>query len=260
MIDALLELPSHVRSRLVSALQSGLLAPPYTATSMQSALGIARDSVESVEALRQLANAGVAPAIIAMWIQSVEAASARVSRPDLVWSGPEVPGVHARDTRRVFEQLASTAEQSLWISTYAYFDGPRAFDLLARQMDVKPELRVTLLLNIQRQRGDTTAADSLVRKFADAFWGSDWPGGSRPQLYYDPRALELGGPSGVLHAKAVVADDEAVFVTSANLTEAAFDRNIELGVLVRDRTLAASVIAHFGQLIERGLIRPLPGA
>jgi hypothetical protein len=37
-------------------------------------------------------------------------------------------------------------------------------------------------------------------------------------------------PLAVLHAKAVVADDEAVLVTSANLTEAALDRNIELGV------------------------------
>jgi hypothetical protein len=32
----------------------------------------------------------------------------------------------------------------------------------------------------------------------------------------------------VFHAKAVIADDEAVFVTSKNLTEDALDRNIEL--------------------------------
>jgi phosphatidylserine/phosphatidylglycerophosphate/cardiolipin synthase-like enzyme len=77
-------------------------------------------------------------------------------------------------------------------------------------------------------------------------------------VFYDPRALEQEGPSGVLHAKAVVTDDEAVFVTSANLTEAALDRNIELGLLVRDRTLAASVSSHFRGLIDRGLLRPLP--
>ncbi len=72
--------------------------------------------------------------------------------------------------------------------------------------------------------------------------------------------LELGGPAGVLHAKAVVADDEAVFVTSANLTEAALDRNIEVGLLVRDRALAAAVSSHFRVLIDRGLLRPLPMA
>src|SRR6266550_3065515 len=120
-----------------------------------------------------------------------------------------------------------------------------AFEVLARRMDAKPELRATLLLNIQRKRGDTTAPDHLVRRFTDRFWGTDWPGMSRPSVYYDPRSLELDGPAGVLHAKAVVMDDEVVFITSANLTEAALDRNIEIGLLVRDRPLAASVSHHF---------------
>ena len=68
----------------------------------------------------------------------------------------------------------------------------------------------------------------------------------------------MAGPGGVLHAKAVVADDEAVFVTSANLTEAALDRNIEVGLLVRDRALAATLSSHFRGLIDRELLRPLP--
>ena len=57
-----------------------------------------------------------------------------------------------------------------------------------------------------------------------------------------------------------MADDEAVFVTSANLTEAALERNIELGLLVRDRALAASVSSHFRALIDQGLLSPLPAA
>ena len=49
-------------------------------------------------------------------------------------------------------------------------------------------------------------------------------------------------------------------MTSANLTEAAFDRNIELGLLVRDRTLAATTLMHFRTLIEKNLRRRLPAA
>ena len=75
---------------------------------------------------------------------------------------------------------------------------------------------------------------------------------------YDPRSIELDGPAGVLHAKAVVADGESVFTTSANLTDAALDRNIELGVLIRDRALAASVTSHFQGLIDREVLNPLP--
>ena len=47
-------------------------------------------------------------------------------------------------------------------------------------------------------------------------------------------------------------------MTSANLTEAALERNIELGLLVRDRALAATVVCHFQALVDRGLLCPLP--
>ena len=148
-----------------------------------------------------------------------------------MWSGPEVPGLHARDTRRVYEELLGSAQRSIWASTYAFFDGPKAFEILARRMDATPALRATLLLNIQRKGGDTNVSEQLVRRFAEHFWKTDWPGSSRPNVFYDPRALDADGPAGVLHAKAVVADDEAIFITSANLTEAALDRNIELGAM-----------------------------
>ena len=62
----------------------------------------------------------------------------------------------------------------------------------------------------------------------------------------------------MLHAKAVVVDDEAVLVTSANLTGSALDHNIEIGLLARDRTLAATVTTHFRTLIEQALLKPLP--
>ena len=246
MIDALLDLPAHLRERLASALESGLLAAPYSAASLRSVLGIGEGGEDVVGALLELERLGICRAGCRRLDPDRRARpTSRTPRPDLVWSGPEVPGLHARDTRRVYEELLGSAERSIWASTYAFFDGPKAFEVLARRMDARPALRVTLLLNIQRKRGDTTAADQLVRRFADRFWRTDWPGASRPKVFYDPRALELDGPGGVLHAKAVVADDEAVFVTSANLTEAAFDRNIELGLLVRDRALAASVSSHF---------------
>jgi phosphatidylserine/phosphatidylglycerophosphate/cardiolipin synthase-like enzyme len=208
--------------------------------------------------LLELGRLGISGPAAAAWLRTIAQAASRTPRPDLVWSGPEVPGLHARDTRRVYEELLGSAKRSIWASTYAFFDGPRAFEVLARRMHSMPALRVTLLLNIQRQRGDTTASEQLVRRFTDHFWKTDWPGSSRPSVFYDPRALDPEGPGGVLHAKAVVADDEVVFVTSANLTEAALDRNIELGVLIRDRALALTVGGYFRSLIDRDLLKPLP--
>lgn len=260
MIEALRDLASHLRKRLIGALQTGILTTPYSGNSLRSVLGT-QEGVDGITAaLLELEHLGISGPAAAAWIRTVGEAASRTPRPDLVWSGPEVSGLHARDTRRVFEELLGSAERSVWASTYAFFDGPRAFKVLAERMDERTNIGVTLLLNIQRKRGDTTAADQLVRRFADRFWTTDWPGSFRPRVFYDPRALEFEGPAGVLHAKAVVVDDEVAFVTSANLTEAALDRNIELGLLVRDQALAASISTYFRTLIEKGLLLPLPAA
>jgi len=258
MSDILLDLPSHLRNRLSSALESGLLGPSPTLASLRSVLGNREDTEGLAAALVELGRLGISGPAAAAWLRTLDRATASTRKPDLVWSGPEAPGLHARDTRRVYEELLGSAEHSIWASTYAFFDGPKAFEVLARRMETTPALRVTLLLNIRRKRGDTTASDELVRRFADRFWKTDWPGSSRPSVFYDPRALDLEGPGSVLHAKAVVADDEAVFITSANLTEAALDRNIELGVLMRDRAIALAVGGYFRNLIDRDLLKPLP--
>jgi phosphatidylserine/phosphatidylglycerophosphate/cardiolipin synthase-like enzyme len=258
MIEALLDLPSHLRERLASALESGFLSPSPTPASLRSVLGNPEGAEDIVASLLELRRLDISGPAAAAWLRTITQVAARTRKPDLVWSGPQVPGLHARDTRRVYEELLGCAERSIWASTFAFFDGPRAFEVLARRMESRPALRVTLLLNIQRQKSDTTISEQLVRRFADHFWKTDWPGSSRPSVFYDPRALEPEGPDGVLHAKAVVADDEAVFITSANLTEAALDRNIELGVLIHDRAFALTVAGYFRGLIDHDLLKPLP--
>jgi hypothetical protein len=258
VIDALLDLPFHLRERLASALETGLLGPSPTPTALGSVLGSREGPENLIASLLELGRIGISGPAAAVLLRAIARAEARAPKPDLVWSGSEVPGLHARDTRRVYEELLGCAERSIWASTYAFFDGPKAFEVLARRMESRSTLRVTLLLNIQRQRGDTTTSDQLVRRFADHFWKTDWPGSSRPSVFYDPRALDPEAPGGVLHAKAVVADDQAVFITSANLTGAALDRNIELGVLLRDRALALTVSGYFRSLIDRDLLEPLP--
>ena len=259
MIDDLLVLPSHLRERLATALETGVLPLPPPPAALQAVLGFRRDLDRIGVVLGVFAEWGLNGPAAAAWLRAAAKVESRMPKPDLVWSGPEVPGLFARDTRQVYDQLLGAATHSLWVSTYAFFDGPKAFDVLARRMDDLPDIEVVLLLNIQRKRGDTSTREDLVRRFATRFWSVDWPGARRPRVYYDPRALEPDGPGGVLHAKAVVADGEALFMTSANLTEAALDRNIELGMLVRDRALAHTVIGYFQGLIDRDRLLLLPG-
>ena len=251
MSRTLANLPAQVRKRLEAALRLGVLAPPYTAVAVRSALGRAEDSEAIAAALRADTDAGGSAGERAAWLRGFEAMERRVPVPDLVWSGPKVPGLHTRDTRRVHEELLGNAERSIWAATYVV-DGPRAFGTLAKRMDERPRLEATLLLNIERGRGDTTAPEPLVRRFAERFWRKEWPGARRPRVFYDPRPLGPKGATGVLHAKAVVVDDERVFVTSANLTRGG------AGPQHRDRAAGpgpgrsrSGVTSHFRGLIER---------
>jgi phosphatidylserine/phosphatidylglycerophosphate/cardiolipin synthase-like enzyme len=264
MIEGLLALPSRLRVALIEALESGYLALPCSPAALAHALG-ARDVPQSAsEALERLQGQGASALVIAAWLRSLEAARAEVRSPELVWTGPAVQGLHARDTRQVYEQLFRSAERRLWVSSYAYFDGPRAFDLLARRMDQCPGLEVTLLLNLQspRQELERVEPEELITRFSQRFWKHAWPGQRRPEVFFDPRVLERSpdrsSPAGLLHAKAVLADDRWVFITSANLTAAAWDQNIELGLLTEEPPLAAQIARHFEILIARKLLVRLP--
>jgi hypothetical protein len=61
-------------------------------------------------ALQELEQLGIVGHGAAAWIRMSDAIEQRTAKPDLVWSGPEVSGVHARDTRQVFEELLSSAK------------------------------------------------------------------------------------------------------------------------------------------------------
>jgi phosphatidylserine/phosphatidylglycerophosphate/cardiolipin synthase-like enzyme len=258
VIEPLLALPANMRERLISALEGGYITPPYSAVALRQLLGDSVDCASLSALLGDLDGQGVGGPAVAFAINLAERTLAAVPRADLVWSGPEVAGLHARDTRRVYEELVAGAERSLWICAYTYYDGPKAFKSLAQRIDAMPGLQATLLLNIQRRHDNHATSDELVRKFAERLWKKDWPGSRQPDVFYNPQSLDPEGSGGVLHAKAIIADDESAFVTSANLTEAAFDRNIEVGVLTRDRAIAASLSKHFRVLIDQGLLLPLP--
>ncbi len=61
-------------------------------------------------------------------------------------------------------------------------------------------------------------------------------------------------PDAKLHAKAVIVDGRDVLLTSANMTNAAYDKNIELGVLCRGGGVARQVQRHFDGLIATGVL------
>jgi phosphatidylserine/phosphatidylglycerophosphate/cardiolipin synthase-like enzyme len=189
-------------------------------------------------------------------------AAARADRPpiedviDIVTTGPNLAGVANRDTRLVVTDLFRAAQKSVLIAGYAVYQGQKVFEVLAARMSEVPDLEVRMHLDIQRGR-DTSAASEIERRFAKRFRETQWPAGARlPVVYYDPRSLEMdAGNLASLHAKCVVVDRSTVFVSSANFTEAAQEKNIELGLMLRSLIVADRICRFFEQLVSADLLK-----
>ena len=75
------------------------------------------------------------------------------------------------------------------------------------------------------------------------------------EVYHWPvekRERNQAGRPGKLHAKVAIIDDTAL-ISSANLTDDAFNRNLEVGLLVKNPGLLASAKNHFESLIALGI-------
>jgi phosphatidylserine/phosphatidylglycerophosphate/cardiolipin synthase-like enzyme len=177
---------------------------------------------------------------------------------ELVWSGPDAgAGAITRDQAVLIRQLVERAERRLLLTTYAFYNGPfikELFQLIRERMMALPALHVRMVCNIQRERGDTSTPEALIRKFQQQTWSRLWPEPPAPALLFDPRSLSLQGERAVCHVKAVVADQE-VLVTSANLTDAAQLTNFELGLHLGSSVHADDVWDHFDRLIQQGLLQ-----
>ncbi|MDP2957605.1 MAG: DISARM system phospholipase D-like protein DrmC [Longimicrobiales bacterium] len=261
MIGVLSELPRPALLGLADGLGSGRVVPPYDTRHV--AAHVPTHLVGDICAtLDSLHADGMSPGHIALLLRTLAEERGRVqARSDsteLVWSGPEVPGMRSRDTSVVAREMFRRAERDVLLATYAVDAGTKARAVLGGlcdRMEEKPNLRVRLFINVPRKFGDQAPAAELVREFAERFRTSIWPGGRLPEVFYDPRSLAIGGSDRAsLHAKCVIVDAKVAFVTSANLTDAAHARNIEAGVLVSDPAFARGLASQFETLVERGLL------
>lgn len=214
--------------------------------------------------MRHAEGLGISHAAMLLRLLAEERRSTQTAadRAQLVWSGTEVAGAVTRDSAVVVQELFRTARHSVLVASFAVDHGEKAavlFGTLARRMDAEPGLEVRFFVNIHRKHGDSTSSSDLVRQFSETFRHQIWPGQRLPAVYYDKRSLEVATDNrACLHAKCVVVDGERALITSANFTEAAHTRNIEVGVLLADSEVATALRAQFEALVGCGLLCRLP--
>jgi cardiolipin synthase len=167
---------------------------------------------------------------------------------ELLWAGPTPPiQIPARRIDQVFYDLIDSATREILLVTFAAYNVPRLIDGLTRA--ISRGVNVQLILEFEETSQGQLSMDAL-NAFPEIIR-------QRSSIYYwplDQRERNGRGRPGKLHAKAAVIDNQAI-LSSANLTDDAFTRNLELGVLVSDEEFLQRIKCHFGTLCENGTLR-----
>ena len=162
---------------------------------------------------------------------------------ELVWTGPTTSAVPVRQTDTVLVQLLGEAVREILLVSFVAHAVPSVVDALnaAAQRGVE----ITVVLERSVAMGGRVSGDSVerIRRAVPS---------ARPYVW--AAEPDASGFRGAIHAKCAVIDAVSCLVTSANLTSAALERNMELGVLLRGGRLPRRLAEHFRALIERRVL------
>ena len=236
--------PAELRS-IAEQVRQGRVSIPFTPTSLTRLIP-PQHALELTRALNELLSPEGCLDTLA---QFREASAPLSSELEIVTTGNQDSAGNTRKTAVVIENLFRDAQTRVLISGYNIFDGKSVLATLLDRMRAVPSLQVELFLNLDRSPED------FLKLFRNAHWPRDIP---IPPIYYHPLSLDRTQQTkAVLHSKCVVVDGKRVFLTSANLTEAAYQRNIELGVLLTDASVARQIEEFFRGLVNERTLVPL---
>ncbi len=197
-------------------------------------------------------------AIIEAVLQTRERASNLALSQTLVVTGPEIENTEVLKTGSRFIEVVQHAKRELMLATFALYQGDQILAPIHQTMAQNPGLEVTLILNVPRKYGDTTLTEQVVEAYRREFLSKHWPWELRPKVYHFPASLHLkASERASMHCKFVLADEERCFITSANFTEAAQNRNIEVGIEVSGSYEPKALSSYFKALIKREVLCPL---
>lgn len=199
---------------------------------------------------------GLKASLHATWAEAAAAlmaidqlASSPAPAINIVWTGPASSSFTARRIDQFLYDLVAGAKRRILLVTFAAYRIHRLTEGLKAAH--ARGVQVTMLLETEDDSDGQLSFDA-VKAF-----------GSLPikeiELLQWPRTARennAAGRPGKLHAKCAVVDD-TILVGSANLTDDAFNRNMEMGLTTSDPRLADQVVAHFRELQSLGVIQPI---
>jgi cardiolipin synthase len=229
----------HVRALVMVYRCADQFTPAWAAKTKQSVPAPHHHEVDRLNRA-WAAVPSLAGGAIAVALESVQSAQCLADVPvvEVVVTGPDSLAAPVRLTSEVVRQLIDQATKRVTMISYAAYQMPSIIGAL--DAAVSRGVAVRLILE-SAEKLDGGGGAHAYAKFRTYHWPID----------------RREPPDARLHAKAVIIDSRDVLLTSANMTSAAYDKNIELGVLCRGGGVARQVQSHFDALIARGVLAPV---
>ena len=165
------------------------------------------------------------------------------SDTELVWTGPSSELVAIRKTEQALLQVINAARVRLFLTSFVAYDVASIMAALAKAVD--RGVALSMLLESSDKHGGGVSIDGIARmrqalpSARAYFWkdkGDDFAGGK-------------------VHAKVAVCDEELCFISSANLTGHAMEKNMEAGILVRGGALPRTLHRHLEALVTIKIVQ-----
>ena len=165
------------------------------------------------------------------------------SDTELVWTGPSSELVATRKTEQALLQVINAARDKLFLTSFVAYDVPSIMATLAKAAERGVDL--SMLLESSDKHGGSVSYDGIAR-MREALPSA--------RVYFWKNKDE-GFEGGKVHAKVAVCDEKLCFVSSANLTGHAMEKNIEAGVLFRGGHLPVTLHRHLEALVTVNIIQ-----
>ena len=161
---------------------------------------------------------------------------------DMVWTGPSTSLVATRRTEQALLEVIDRARDRLFVVSFVAYKVETILKALSDALN--RGVTVELLIESSSEHGGKISTDSIE------MFKKKLPGA----ILYVWNDDEDNGYKGSVHAKCAVSDYEFAFITSANLTNAALDHNMELGVSIKGGDVPKRLHKHLRALVDTKVI------
>lgn len=168
--------------------------------------------------------------------------SAALEKVELIWTGPSTRLVPTRRTEQALLELIKAAKNRLFLTSFVAYKVDSLISAL--KQSITRGVHVSILLEESQLEGGALTFDSFALLRAELSGAHFYAWGAQEEEF-------LGGK---VHAKVAVCDRSICFISSANLTGHAMEKNMEAGVLIRGGSVAAQLQDHLEGLVDTGVI------